>query len=191
MKAYDLVLGLKWFKVRNTEIDWTNGRLTSLWTPNGPQLATIPEPHHQANCQNAVRKPQSLSLVRINNHLGLLHSVTALLVRTWLGIRHMTWRMSRVAGRFSRRRQPRWQKPHDVECATTSSGSNWGRRVRLWRCLNHGYPFAMTRREKFYNGGDPLWWTVLSSYPRLPTNLPSYKERYKANKAIENRNSHT
>ena len=26
MKAYDLVLGLPWFKARNPEIDWTKGR---------------------------------------------------------------------------------------------------------------------------------------------------------------------
>ena len=30
MKAYDLVLGLPWFKVRDPEIDWTQGRLTAL-----------------------------------------------------------------------------------------------------------------------------------------------------------------
>ena len=43
MKAYDLVLGLPWFKARNPEIDWTKGRLTALRTPNGPQRAKIPE----------------------------------------------------------------------------------------------------------------------------------------------------
>jgi hypothetical protein len=43
MKAYDLVLGLPWFKARNPEIDWTKGRLTALRTPNGPQWAKIPE----------------------------------------------------------------------------------------------------------------------------------------------------
>jgi hypothetical protein len=43
MKAYDLVLGLPWFKARNPEIAWTKGRLTALRTPNGPQRATIPE----------------------------------------------------------------------------------------------------------------------------------------------------
>jgi hypothetical protein len=30
MKAYDLVLGLPWFKARNPEIDMTKGRLTAL-----------------------------------------------------------------------------------------------------------------------------------------------------------------
>jgi len=43
MKAYDLILGLPWFKARNPEIDWTKGRLAALRTPNGPQRATIPE----------------------------------------------------------------------------------------------------------------------------------------------------
>jgi hypothetical protein len=43
MKAYDLVLGLPWFKARNPEIDWTNGRLAALRTPNEPQWAKIPE----------------------------------------------------------------------------------------------------------------------------------------------------
>jgi hypothetical protein len=46
MKAYDLVLGLPWFKERNPEIDWTNGRWTALQTPNGPQRATIPKVDH-------------------------------------------------------------------------------------------------------------------------------------------------
>jgi len=46
MKAYDLVLGLPWFKARNTEIDWTKGRLTALQTPNGPQQTKIPEADH-------------------------------------------------------------------------------------------------------------------------------------------------
>jgi len=46
IKAYDLVLGLPWFKARNLEIDWTKGRLTALRTPNGPQRAKIPEVDH-------------------------------------------------------------------------------------------------------------------------------------------------
>ena len=43
MKAYDLVLGLPWFKGRNPEIDWTKGGLTALRTPDGPQRAKIAE----------------------------------------------------------------------------------------------------------------------------------------------------
>jgi len=43
MKAYNLVLGLPWFKARNREIDWTKGQLTALRTPHGPQGAKIPE----------------------------------------------------------------------------------------------------------------------------------------------------
>jgi hypothetical protein len=43
MKAYDLVLGLPWFKSRNPEIDWTNSPLAALRTPNEPQRAKIPE----------------------------------------------------------------------------------------------------------------------------------------------------
>jgi hypothetical protein len=35
MRAYDLVLGLPWFKTRKPEIDWATGRLTSLRTPSG------------------------------------------------------------------------------------------------------------------------------------------------------------
>ena len=46
MKAYDLVLGLTWFKARNPENDKTKGQLTALRTPNGPQRATIPEADH-------------------------------------------------------------------------------------------------------------------------------------------------
>jgi len=46
IKAYDLVLGLPWFKARNTEIDWTKGRLTALRTPNRPKRAKIPEAEH-------------------------------------------------------------------------------------------------------------------------------------------------
>ena len=46
MKAYNLVLGLRWFKARNPEIDWTEGRLTALRKPNGPQRAKIPESDH-------------------------------------------------------------------------------------------------------------------------------------------------
>jgi hypothetical protein len=44
MMAYDLVLGLRWFKARNPEIKWTKGQLTALRTPNGPQWAKIPQP---------------------------------------------------------------------------------------------------------------------------------------------------
>jgi len=43
MKAYDPVLCLPWFKATNPEIDWTNDRFRALRTPNGPQLAKIPE----------------------------------------------------------------------------------------------------------------------------------------------------
>jgi len=35
MRAYNLVLGLTWFKTRKPEIDWATGRLTSLKTPSG------------------------------------------------------------------------------------------------------------------------------------------------------------
>jgi len=35
MRAYNLVLGLPWFKTRKPEIDWATGRLTSLKTPSG------------------------------------------------------------------------------------------------------------------------------------------------------------
>jgi len=34
MRAYDLVLGLPWFKTRKPEINWATGRLTSLRTPS-------------------------------------------------------------------------------------------------------------------------------------------------------------
>jgi len=44
MKAYDLVLGLAWFKARNPEIDWSKGRLSAPRTPNGSQWATMWEP---------------------------------------------------------------------------------------------------------------------------------------------------
>ena len=43
MKAYNLVLGLQWFKVRNPEIDWTKGGSAALQTPNQPQRAKHPE----------------------------------------------------------------------------------------------------------------------------------------------------
>jgi len=33
--AYDVVLGLPWFKTRNLEIDWATGRLTPLSTASG------------------------------------------------------------------------------------------------------------------------------------------------------------
>jgi len=33
IKAYDLVLGLPWFRARNPEIDWSRNRLWSLRTP--------------------------------------------------------------------------------------------------------------------------------------------------------------
>jgi len=42
MMAYNLVLGLPWFKARNLEINWTNGRLSAQRMPNRPQRATIP-----------------------------------------------------------------------------------------------------------------------------------------------------
>jgi len=43
MQAYHLVLGFPWFKAKNPEIDWTNGRITALPAPDGPQRAKIPE----------------------------------------------------------------------------------------------------------------------------------------------------
>jgi len=39
MRAYDLVLGLPWFKTRKPEIAWATGRLTSLRTPSGQEEA--------------------------------------------------------------------------------------------------------------------------------------------------------
>jgi len=41
MRAYDLVLGLPWFRARNPEIDWSLRRLTVLRSPNGPQAADL------------------------------------------------------------------------------------------------------------------------------------------------------
>jgi hypothetical protein len=41
MRAYDLVLGLPWFRARNPEIDWNLRRLTALRSPNGPQAVDI------------------------------------------------------------------------------------------------------------------------------------------------------
>jgi hypothetical protein len=35
MRAYDLILGLPWFKTRKPEIDWATSRLTSSRTPSG------------------------------------------------------------------------------------------------------------------------------------------------------------
>jgi len=35
MRAYDLVLGLLWFKSRKPEIDWATGQLTSPRSPSG------------------------------------------------------------------------------------------------------------------------------------------------------------
>jgi len=35
IKAYDLILGLPWFRARNPEIDWSRNRLLSLRTPCG------------------------------------------------------------------------------------------------------------------------------------------------------------
>jgi hypothetical protein len=35
IKAYDIVLGLAWFRVRNPVIDWSPNPLLSLWTPCG------------------------------------------------------------------------------------------------------------------------------------------------------------
>ena len=35
MQAYDIVLGLPWFRTRNPEIDWHRGQLLSLRTPTG------------------------------------------------------------------------------------------------------------------------------------------------------------
>jgi hypothetical protein len=43
IKAYDLLLGLPWFKARDPGIHWTKGRLTALRTPNRLQWAKIPQ----------------------------------------------------------------------------------------------------------------------------------------------------
>jgi len=42
MQAYDLVLGLPWFRTRNPEIDWARSHLLSLRTPSGSALYTSP-----------------------------------------------------------------------------------------------------------------------------------------------------
>jgi len=39
MRAYDLVLGLPWFRARNPEIDWNLRQLTALRLPTGSQAA--------------------------------------------------------------------------------------------------------------------------------------------------------
>ena len=53
MKAYHLILGLPWFRVRNPDIDRTKVQLTTLRTPNGPQRAKIPE----ADCASPRLEP--------------------------------------------------------------------------------------------------------------------------------------
>jgi hypothetical protein len=47
MQAYDLVLGIPWFKSRNPEIDWRNGRLLCLRTPEGETQS------HEGRCAPA------------------------------------------------------------------------------------------------------------------------------------------
>jgi hypothetical protein len=49
MKVCYLGLGLAWFKGRNPDIDWTNGRWTAPRARNGPQRAHFPELYH-ASC---------------------------------------------------------------------------------------------------------------------------------------------
>jgi len=51
MRACDLVLGMLWLTARNPEIDWSNGRLTALRTPNGKLQARDPR-------DEAVRDPR-------------------------------------------------------------------------------------------------------------------------------------
>jgi hypothetical protein len=76
-KAYALVLGLQWCKVRNREIDRTKGQLTTMGTPAVPQLVRIPEASRTRALPKRGDKNTNVRLPRTYNHLGLQHSVTS------------------------------------------------------------------------------------------------------------------
>jgi len=47
MRAYDLVLGLPWFKSRNPDVDWESGRLLALQHPGGAEVVAVDRIDHQ------------------------------------------------------------------------------------------------------------------------------------------------
>jgi hypothetical protein len=61
MRAYDLVLGLPWFKTRNPEIDWSRGRLTALQSPDGDGAIPEADPISTLQSVDNISDPKLLS----------------------------------------------------------------------------------------------------------------------------------
>jgi len=169
---------------RNPEIDGGKSRLTALWMPNGLQQAENPEADRTSPLPERKEGHKNhKSRYRIRSSLSKWRSAR--------GIRHMTWRMWRVAGSIAGRHHRRCEKPQDAECTGRSSGGSCGRWETQWRCLTDCYRLAETWKEKRDNSGGQLRWTVWSSQPGTPAHLYSAKSHFNADKANDNRNRHS
>ena len=47
IRAYDLVLGLRWFQSSNSDVDWQSGRLLALRTPEGAEVVRVDQADDQ------------------------------------------------------------------------------------------------------------------------------------------------
>jgi len=150
MRAYDLVLGLPWFRARNPEIDWNLRRLTALRSPNGPQAADIsggedkppPEAHETLPERGEDTPAPDIQLLGATTFGNLLASdevveAFALRIGECTGLLGATAGTTTLAG----------EKPRRWTRRAGSSGGSCGRRASPRRRLNDCYRLAESRRE--------------------------------------------
>jgi len=168
LKAYNLVLGLPWQETQKSTA------VTVNWQPCERRMDRngwrFQKQIGQVLCRNAVRKREWWAFSGYTTTRGYRIWSSLRLWGGGRGIRHMTWRMSRVAGSMTGRHHRMWEKRQDAECASRSSGGSCGRRVTQWRCLNDSYRLAETRREKLVNGA--WFYCDEPSDPAIPGPLP-------------------
>jgi len=86
---------------RNPEITWSNCRLRALRMANGLQWAKIPQTDH-ASLPERGEVTKHCAPSPVYNYSELLHSIISYLV-SGRGIRHMTWRITRLSGSIAGR----------------------------------------------------------------------------------------
>jgi hypothetical protein len=150
MRAYDLVLGLLWFRARNPDIDWNLHQLTALLSPNGRQAADIlggeekhPPEAHEKPPERGKDTPapdiQDLGATTFGNLLASDKVAEAFALRNGecTGLLGATAGTTTLAG----------EKPRHWTRRARSSGGSCGRRASPRRRLNDCYRLAESRRE--------------------------------------------
>jgi len=135
MRAYDLVLGLPWFRARNPEIDWNLRRLTALRSPNGPQAADIlsgedkppPEAHEKLPERDEDTPAPDIELLGATAFDDLLAGeevveAFALRIGECTGLLGATMEITTLSG----------EKPRRWTRRAGSSGGSCGRRGSTW-----------------------------------------------------------